>query len=87
MSANLDFSVLSKITMKVYTTAPVGTIVKFKLEGTGTNTEIDAYTTTSGAWETLEWVFAGTPNDLNEIVFMFDFGCYWRRHGNINILF
>lgn len=74
LSANLDFSVLSKITMKVYTTAPVGTIVKFKLEGTGTNTEIDAYTTTSGAWETLEWVFAGTPNDLNEIVFMFDFG-------------
>jgi|TARA_B110000902_G_scaffold83454_1_gene99141 hypothetical protein len=74
LSANLDFSVLSKITMKVYTTAPAGTIVKFKLEGTGTNTEIDAYTTTSGAWETLEWVFAGTPNDLNEIVFMFDFG-------------
>ncbi len=74
LSANLDFSVLSKITMKVYTTAPVGTIVKFKLEGTGTNTEVDAFTTTSGAWETLEWVFAGTPNDLNEVVFMFDFG-------------
>jgi hypothetical protein len=74
LSANLDFSVLSKITMKVYTTAPVGTIVKFKLEGAGTNTEMDAFTTTSGAWETLEWVFAGTPNDLNEIVFMFDFG-------------
>jgi hypothetical protein len=74
LSANIDFSVLSKITMKVYTTAPTGTIVKFKLEGAGTNTEIDAFTTTSGAWETLEWVFAGTPNDLNEIVFMFDFG-------------
>ncbi|MFT6501134.1 MAG: hypothetical protein ACJASQ_001244 [Crocinitomicaceae bacterium] len=74
LSANLDFSVLSKITMKVYTTAPVGTIVKFKLEGAGTNTEMDAFTTTSGAWEALEWVFAGTPNDLNEIVFMFDFG-------------
>jgi hypothetical protein len=74
LSANLDFSVLSKITMKVYTTAPVGTIVKFKLEGAGTNTEMDAFTTTFGAWETLEWVFAGTPNDLNEIVFMFDFG-------------
>lgn len=74
LSGNLDFSVLSKITMKVFTTAPVGTIVKFKLEGTGTNTEMDTYTTTSGAWETLEWVFAGTPNDLNEIVFMFDFG-------------
>jgi len=74
LSANLDFSVLSKITMKVYTTAPVGTVVKFKLEGAGTSTEQDVFTTTSGAWETLEWVFAGTPNDLNEIVFMFDFG-------------
>jgi len=71
---NLDFSVLTKITMKVYTTAPVGTVVKFKLEGTGTAVDIDAFTTVSGAWETLEWVFVGTANDLNEIVFMFDFG-------------
>ena len=74
LAANLDFSLLSKITMKVYTTAPVGTTVKFKLEGTGTSAEFDTYTTTSNAWETLEWVFAGIPNDLNEIVFMFDFG-------------
>ena len=71
---NLDFSVLTKITMKVYTTAPVGTVVKFKLEGTGTAVDVDALTTVSGAWETLEWVFVGTANDLNEIVFMFDFG-------------
>jgi len=71
---NLDFSVLTKITMKVYTTAPVGTVVKFKLEGTGTAVDVDAFTTVSGAWETLEWVFVGTANDLNEIVFMFDFG-------------
>ncbi len=71
---NLDFSVLTKITMKVYTTAPVGTVVKFKLEGTGTAVDVDAFTTVSGNWETLEWVFVGTANDLNEIVFMFDFG-------------
>ena len=71
---NLDFSVLTKITMKVYTTAPVGTVVKFKLEGTGTAVDVDALTTVSGAWETLEWIFVGTSNDLNEIVFMFDFG-------------
>jgi hypothetical protein len=74
LAANINFSVLTKITMKVYTTAPIGTIVKFKLEGGGTWIERDAFTTTSNAWETLEWVFAGTPNDLNEIVFMFDFG-------------
>lgn len=74
LSANLDFSVLTKLSMKVYTTAPVGTIVKFKLEGTGAPAEVDAFTTTSGEWETLEWIFAGTPNNLNELVFMFDFG-------------
>ena len=74
LSANLDFSVLTKLTMKVYTTAPVGTMMKFKLEGTGASAEVDAFTTTSGSWETLEWIFAGTSNDLNELVFMFDFG-------------
>ena len=71
---NLDFSVLTKITMKVYTTAPIGTIVKFKLEGEGPAVDVNANTTVSGEWETLEWIFAGTTNNLNEIVFMFDFG-------------
>ncbi len=31
LTDNLDFSVLTKISMKVYTTAPVGTVVKLKL--------------------------------------------------------
>lgn len=74
LTDNLDFSVKTKISMKVYTTAPVGTIAKFKLEGDGVHVEVDALTTVSGEWETLEWIFAGTSNDLNEIVFMFDFG-------------
>jgi hypothetical protein len=74
LTDNLDFSVLTKITMKVYTTAPIGTTVKFKLEGSGPSVEVDASTTVSGEWETLEWIFVGTANNLNEIVFMFDFG-------------
>lgn len=74
LTDNLDFSVLTKISMKVYTTAPVGTTVKFKLEGTGSSVDVDATTTVSGTWETLEWIFVGTSNDLNEIVFMFDIG-------------
>lgn len=74
LSSNLDFSVLTKISMKIYTTAPIGTTVKFKLEGTGAAVDVDAFTTVSGSWETLEWVFVGTSNDLNEIVFMFDYG-------------
>jgi hypothetical protein len=74
LTDNLDFSVKTKLSMKVYTTAPAGTIVKFKLEGDGANAEVDAFTTVSGQWETLEWIFAGIAYDLNEIVFMFDFG-------------
>ncbi|MFT7078683.1 MAG: hypothetical protein ACJAZC_000210 [Cryomorphaceae bacterium] len=74
LAANLDFSVQTVLSMKVYTTAPVGTVVKFKLEGMGSSEEVDAFTTTSEEWETLEWIFAGTSNDLNEVVFMFDFG-------------
>lgn len=71
---NLDFSVNTVMSMKVYTTAPVGTIVKFKLESANGFAEVDMPTTVSGEWETLEFVFAGTPNNLNEVVFMFDFG-------------
>ena len=74
LSENLDFSVLTRITMKVYTTAPVGTVVKFKLEGGGAFAEADDFTTVVGEWETLEWIFLDTPTTLNEIVFMFDFG-------------
>lgn len=74
LTDNLDFSVLTKLSMKVYTTAPIGTTVKFKLEGSGPAVDVNATTTVSGAWETLEWIFVGTANNLNQIVFMFDFG-------------
>ncbi|MDG1297073.1 MAG: T9SS type A sorting domain-containing protein [Saprospiraceae bacterium] len=73
LDVNLDFSLNNTIVMKVFTTAPVGTIVKFKLEGSG-QTERDAKTTVTNAWEELKWDFTGTPNNLNELVFMFDFG-------------
>ena len=48
LSENLDFSELTKISMKVFTTAPIGTIVKFKLEGSGPSIDVDATTTVSG---------------------------------------
>jgi len=70
---NLDFTTLNSLSMKVFTTAPVGTTMKFKLEGDGV-TERDVQTTTTNAWETLTWDFTGTPTSFNEIVFMFDFG-------------
>ena len=74
LSENLDFSVNTVLSMKVYTTAPTGTIAKLKLEVPGASVEVDALTTVSGEWETLEWIFAGAPNDFNQLVFMFDFG-------------
>lgn len=71
---NLDFSTLNSISMKIYTTAPVGTIVKFKLEGAAGAAERDVEITVSSQWEVLTWDFTGEPSNFNFIVFMFDFG-------------
>ncbi|NNE54981.1 MAG: T9SS type A sorting domain-containing protein, partial [Flavobacteriales bacterium] len=73
LDENLDFTTESSINMMIWTTAPIGTVVKFKLEGNGT-TERDAVTSTSGEWEELSWDFTGEPANFNELVFMFDFG-------------
>lgn len=73
LDGNLDFETMNGISMKVYTSAPVGTVVKFKLEGNG-QTERDAVTTVSDEWEVLTWDFTGEPMNFNDLVFMFDFG-------------
>lgn len=73
LDSNLDLSTNSVFRMKVFTAAPVGTVVKFKLEG-GAVDEVDRMTTVSGQWETMEWDFTGASGDFNELVFMFDFG-------------
>jgi hypothetical protein len=58
----------AKIKMKVYTNAPVGTLVEIHLQKKsgnaypeGTFAQFQAYTTVSGAWEELEFKFAETP--------------------------
>ena len=86
LSSNLDFSTNSIIGMKVYTSAPVGTTIKFKLEGGG-NTERDVQTTVSNAWEELKWDFTGEPSNLNTLVFMFDFGNVGNGAANSTFLF
>lgn len=73
LANNLNFSTSNTLSMKVFTTAPTGTVVKFKLEGNGA-TERDAITTVTNGWETLKWDFTGAPADFNWVVFMFDFG-------------
>lgn len=72
LETNIDFTTMNIIKMKVYTAAPIGTIVKLKFEGNG-NTERDVSTTASNEWEELTWDFTGEPTNFNFIVFMFDF--------------
>lgn len=74
LATTLDFSVNNLVSMKVYTTAPVGTVVKLKVESANASDERDAVTTVSGDWETLTWDFTGVPPNFYQIVFMFDFG-------------
>ena len=73
LTDNIDFSTDTNLSLKVFTNAPIGTTMKFKLEG-GTPTERDVVTTTTGEWETLVWDFTGAPSNNNQVVFMFDFG-------------
>ena len=73
LDSKLDFEVNSTITMKVFTTLPVGTIMKIKLEGDGAM-ERNVPTTVSGEWETMSWDFTGAPMSYEWVVFMFDYG-------------
>lgn len=58
-----------KLKMKIYTTAPVGTLVEFLLGNRngnnsypeGTNSQYQAYTTVTNTWEELEFKFAQIP--------------------------
>ena len=87
MPNNFDFSTNNVMSMKVYTTAPVGTIVKMKFESSAGAAERDAPTTVSGVWETLIWDFTGTASNFNEVVFMFDFGNVGNGSANSTFLF
>ena len=60
----------SILSMKVYTTEPVGTVIKVKLENPYTS-EVDAITTVSGAWETLKFDFGiPAPTGSADLVIM-----------------
>ncbi len=72
LTSGLDFSTNNGISMKVFTTAPIGTKVLFKLDDIGV--ERDAFTTVTGAWETLTFDFEGTTATGKVVALMFDFG-------------
>ena len=58
-----------KLKMKIYTTAPVGTLVEILLGSkgrnneypAGTNSQYQAFTTISGSWEELQFKFSQIP--------------------------
>jgi hypothetical protein len=57
-----------KLKMKLYTTAPVGTLVEIQLGKStgiaypnGTNSQYQAYTTVTNAWQELEFKYVMTP--------------------------
>ena len=87
MAENLDFTTDNTLKMKVFTTAPVGTVMKFKLEGEGVADERDATTTVSNEWQELTWDFTGANPDYKWVVFMFDFGNVGDGSQNSTFLF
>ncbi|NCF53051.1 MAG: T9SS type A sorting domain-containing protein [Bacteroidetes bacterium] len=69
-SLNFTSASSSVLSMKVYTTQPVGTVLKVKLESPYTS-EVDAVTTVSGAWETLTFDFGiPAPSGSVDLVIM-----------------
>jgi hypothetical protein len=85
LEQNLDVTVLPFISIDVYTTAPIGTPVRLKVEGSSAPVEFELSTTSSGEWERLIFDITGTPGDMNTIAFMFDFGNI--GNGSINSTF
>jgi hypothetical protein len=85
----INFSSLSSISMKVYTDAPVGTLLKFKVESTdeGFANERNVNTTVSGAWATYTWDFAGDPPVYNVLTFMLGYATPNDASANATFLF
>lgn len=76
LTDNMDFSTTNYIAMKVYTEAPVGTVLKLKVESTtsAAANEKDVMTTVSGDWAYYFWDFTGDPPIYDVITFLFGYG-------------
>jgi hypothetical protein len=87
MSAPLDFSTNTTISIKVYTTANVGTPVVLKVEVGGTALEIPQNTTVSGAWETLYFDFSTASANNTRLTFLFNLGQVGNGSANSTFYF
>ena len=79
LDENLVFNEYPFISMKVFTDAPIGTLIRLKIEDPlyidlgDPSFEVDVWTTTTGDWETLVFDFSDSPPTYNNIAFMFDY--------------
>ncbi|MGB5981684.1 MAG: glycosyl hydrolase [Nonlabens sp.] len=78
LDGTLDFSNDNLISLKLWTEAPVGTVVRMKLEQQSNSSnfaERDFTTIKTGEWEEIVWDFGSLNNTVfDRLVFMFDFG-------------
>jgi hypothetical protein len=81
-SNTLDFVNHPVITMKVWTSAPIGTYVTLKAEKPFWGEERSVQTTKSGEWELLSFDFTNAPTDLYKLAFLFDFTAGSTNVGN-----
>jgi hypothetical protein len=70
---NIDFANHPQITMKVWTSAPVGTNVTLKAEKPFWGEERSVQTTKTEEWELLTFDFTNAPTDMPSLALMFDF--------------
>ena len=70
---NLDFVNHPVITMKVWTSAPIGTNVTLKAEKPFWGEERSVQTTKTEEWETLSFDFTNAPTDMPTLALLFDF--------------
>ena len=78
----INFATHTVLTMKVWTSAPIGTNVTLKTEKPFWGVERSVQTTKTSEWETLSFDFAGSLSEMATLVFLFDFVAGSSKVGN-----
>lgn len=78
----INFATHTVLTMKVWTSAPIGTNVTLKTEKPFWGVERSVQTSKTSEWETLSFDFAGSLSDMPTLVFLFDFVAGSSNVGN-----
>ena len=78
----INFAAHTVLTMKVWTSAPIGTNVTLKTEKPFWGVERSVQTSKTSEWETLSFDFAGSLSDMPTLVFLFDFVAGSSNVGN-----